>query len=157
MQAPAPLANIGLPPADQIGFVVRDLDAAMAAYGPLFGPFHTIDGSVKQADYRGRKADVDLKIAFGHSGALEIEFIQWVAGESPHREAIEAGREGMHHVRFRVDDADAWIPKLRAVGYEPAWYKRWSADTTFVYLERAGDPTWIELLQMPARGAGAPE
>jgi methylmalonyl-CoA/ethylmalonyl-CoA epimerase len=155
MQPPSALASLGLPPADQLGFVVRDLEAAMAAYGPLFGPFHTLDGSVKQADYRGRKADVDLKIAFGRSGSLEIELIEWVAGESPHREAIEAGREGMHHIRFRVDDVDAWIPKLHAIGYRSAWYKRWSADTTFAYLERAGDPTWIELLQMPSGGPGA--
>jgi hypothetical protein len=155
MPAAQQFTALGLPPADQIGFVVRDLDAAMARYAPLFGPFRTMDGSVKQADYRGRKADVDLRIAFGRSGDLEIELIQWVAGESPHREAIESGREGMHHLRFRVEDADAWIPKLRALGYEPAWYKRWSADTTFVYLERAGDPTWIELLQMPPGGPGS--
>ena len=154
METPEGLRTLGLPPADQIGFVVRDLDAAIALYGPLFGPFHTIDGSVKDADYRGRKADVDLRIAFGRSGELEIELIQWVAGDSPHREAIEAGREGMHHIRFRVDEVDPWIPRLRALGYEPAWYKRWSADTSFAYLERAGDPTWIELLQMPAGGPG---
>ena len=34
MNAPAELATIGLPPADQVGFVVRDLEQAMALYGP---------------------------------------------------------------------------------------------------------------------------
>ncbi|MBK8992525.1 MAG: hypothetical protein IPM40_12920 [Gammaproteobacteria bacterium] len=38
-----------LPPCDQVGFVVRDLQAAMAMYAPLFGPFTTMDGSVEQA------------------------------------------------------------------------------------------------------------
>lgn len=157
MQAGTELARLGLPPADQIGFVVRDLDAAMARFEPLFGPFHTMDGSVRGAQYRGRTADVQLRIGFGRSGDMEIELIQWVSGESPHREAIEAGREGMHHIRFRVEDVDAWIPKLEALGYRTAWYKRWSADTTFAYLERADDPTWIELLQMPPGGPGAGE
>lgn len=155
MKAAQEFTALGLPPADQIGFVVRDLDEAVARFAPLFGPFHIMDGSVQQADYRGRKADVELRIAFGRSGELEIELIQWVAGDSPHREAIEAGREGMHHIRFRVEDVDTWIPRLRAVGYQCAWYKRWSADTTFAYLERARDPTWIELLQMPPGGPGS--
>jgi methylmalonyl-CoA/ethylmalonyl-CoA epimerase len=147
-------ASLGLPPADQVGFVVRDLQRAVALYAPLFGPFHCMDYTVTGADYRGRAADVELRIAYGRSGELEIELIEWVAGDSPHREFVEAGREGMHHLRFRVDDADAWIERLRAHGYRAAWYKRWSADTTFAYLERAGDPTWIELLQMPSGGPG---
>jgi hypothetical protein len=154
MNAPAELASIGLPPADQVGFVVRDLEQAMALYGPLFGPWSTMDGSVPRAMYRGRECDAGLKIAFGQSGPLQIELIEWVSGESPHREFIEAGREGMHHLRFRVDDADGWIEKLKSLGYEPAWYKKWCADTTFVYLERPGDSVWIELLEMPPGGPG---
>ena len=154
MSTPDALAGLGLPPADQVGFVVRDLEASMALYGPMFGPWRTMDGSVPAATYRGRVADAGLKIAFGKSGPLEIELIEWTSGESPHREFIEAGREGMHHLRFRVDDADAWIEKLKALGYEAAWYKKWCADTTFAYLQRPGDPLWIEFLEMPPGGPG---
>lgn len=143
------LENLGLPPIDQVGFVVRDLDAAVARYTPLFGPFHRIDGSVKACQFRGRVADVELDIAFGRSGALEIELIQWRSGESPHSEFTLQGREGMHHLRFRVADADAWIAKVRPAGYAPIWYKRYSPDITFAYLERPGDPLLIEFLQMP--------
>ena len=149
------LANIGLPPADQIGFVVRDLESTMARFAPIFGPFTTMDGSVEQALFRGRLADVTLKIAFGRSGDLEMEFIECTSGESPHSEFIDRGREGMHHIRFRVEDADGWISKLAPLGYQPIWYKRWSSDTTFAYLERDGDPTLIEVLQMPPGGPGS--
>lgn len=144
-----PLERLGLPPIDQIGFVVRSLEDAERRYAALFGPFTRMDGSVRAADYRGRTADVQLDLLFGRSGALEIEFIAWRGGESPHREFLEQGREGMHHVRFRVDDADAWIARVGSVGYAPIWYKRWSDAITFAYLERAGDPLLIELLQMP--------
>lgn len=154
MAASSSLAQLGLPPIVQIGHVVRDLGAAIARYEPLYGPFWTMDGSVSGATYRGRLADVRLAIAFGRSGDLEIELIEWQGGESPHREFIERGREGMHHVQFRVADADGWIEKLRPLGYEPIWYKRWSADTTFAYLERTGDPTLVEFLQMPPGGPG---
>lgn len=143
------LARLGLPQIDQIGFVVRDLQDAMKRYEPLFGPFTTLDGSVQAAEYRGRQADVQLQIAFGRSGAVEMEFIEWQSGHSPHREFIEQGREGMHHIRYRVDDADAWIEKLAGVGYRPIWYKNFSPQITFAYLEREGDPLLLELLQMP--------
>ena len=106
-------------------------------------------GSVQEATYRGRLADCKLDIAFGWSGDVEIELIQWVSGDCPHREFIEKGREGMHHLHFRVEDCDGWIRRLEPLGYQTIWYKRWSEDTTFAYLERANDPTLIEFLQMP--------
>lgn len=144
--------SLGLPPIDQIGFVVRDLDAWVKKYDALFGPFNFMDGSVAGSQYRGRVEDVKLKLGFGHSGDLEIEFIEWVSGHSPHREFLERGREGMHHVRFRVDDCDGWVEKLKPHGYEAVWYKRWSPTTVFAYLERKDDPTLLEFLQMPAGG-----
>ena len=152
--APTALNELGLPPIDQVGFVVRSLDEAKARYGSLFGPFTDLDGSVEAANYRGRVADAQLAIACGRSGEVEMEFIEWQSGESPHREFIEAGREGMHHLRYRVEDADAWVERLAPLGYRPIWYKQFSADTTFVYLEREGDPLLIEFLQMPPGGPG---
>jgi methylmalonyl-CoA/ethylmalonyl-CoA epimerase len=143
------LEALGLPPIDQVGFVVRDLDEALARYAPLFGPFTRMDGSVSGADYRGQEEDVQLDIGFGHSGELEIEFIEWKAGRSPHREFIEQGREGLHHLRSRVESADAWVEKLSDVGYLPIWYKAFSPEITFAYLERKGDPLLLEILQMP--------
>ena len=150
MTTPASLANLGLPPVYQVGFVVRDLDAALAKYEPLFGPFMLQDYGVQSAVYRGRPCDYVLKTAFGRSGNLEIELIGWVSGECPQREFLEQGCEGMHHLQFRVDDADAWITKVRAVGYEPIWYSRLSPEIAYAYLERADDPLIIELLQVPA-------
>ena len=143
------LRQLGLPPIDQVGFVVKSLDEAEARYGALFGPFSRMDGSVQAATFRGRECDAKLQLMFGKSGELEIEFIEWQDGESPHGEFIQAGNEGMHHLRFRVEDCDGWIEKVKAIGYEPIWYKQFSPEITFAYLERPGDPLLIELLQMP--------
>ena len=143
------LTSLGLPPIDQIGFVVKSIDEAELSYGAMFGPFRRMDGSVQAANYRGRVADVKLDILFGQSGELEIEFIEWRDGESPHREFIELGREGMHHLRYRVDDTDQWIERVAEVGYRPIWYKQFSPDIVFAYLERENDPLLIEFLQMP--------
>ena len=144
------LKHLGLPPIDQIGFVVKDLDAWMDRYQAVFGPFTLMDGAVSDATFRGQQQDVDLKLAFGRSGDLEIEFIEWVSGTSPHSEFIQSGKEGMHHLRFRVEDVNGWIEKLQTVGYTPYWYKQWSTDTVFAYLENSDDSLTLELLQMPA-------
>src|SRR5690554_2939270 len=109
------LQHLGLPPIDQIGFVVRNLDEWVKRFDPVFGPFTFIDGSVQDATFRGKSEDVKLHIGFGRSGDLEIELIEWQGGVSPHSEFIQSGREGMHHLRYRVEDTDAWIPELAKV------------------------------------------
>ena len=149
------LQKLGLPPIDQIGFVVRDIDAWVERFDHVFGPFSFMDGSVKGAQFRGKSEDVQLRLGFGRSGDVEIELIEWQGGVSPHSEFIQSGREGMHHLRFRVEDTDGWIEQLAPLGYTPYWYKRWSADTIFAYLEHPDFPLYLELLQMPQEGAGA--
>lgn len=146
---PADLKSLGLPPIDQIGFVVRSIEDARKRYEPMFGPWTQFDGSVREANFRGRSADVQLDILIGHSGELEIEFIECRSGESPHSEFIDAGREGMHHLRYRVEDIDGWIEKVATVGYRTIWYKRLSAEIAFAYMERPDDPLLIEFLQLP--------
>jgi len=148
----AELAQLGLPPIDQVGFVVKSIAEAEKNYGALFGPFTTMDGSVAGATFRGRECDVKLALLFGRSGDLEIEFIEWQGGESPHSEFIESGREGIHHLRYSVEDTDGWIEKVAAIGYKPIWYKKLTAEIVFSYLEREGDPLLIEFLQMPPQG-----
>jgi hypothetical protein len=113
--------ELGLPPVDQVGYVVGDLDRALEVFGPLFGPFATFETTVEGALYRGRPADVTLRMGFGRSGPLEIELIEVVRGESPHRERLEKHGEGVHHVRFRVPDLAAAQARLCALGFEVIW------------------------------------
>ncbi len=56
-----------LPPCDQVGFVVRDIEASMAMYEPLFGPFTTMDPGPMTYLYRGAQEESEIKIAFGSS------------------------------------------------------------------------------------------
>ena len=143
------LEKLDLPPMDQVGFVVPDMDTALQLYEPMFGPFNRMDTEVEQADFRGNPTDCTLKLAFGKSGDVEIELIEITSGNSPHQEFIDAGKSGMQHIRFRVEDCDAKIEEAKIIGYQPIWYKRLSDDIAFVYLEREGDPLIIEFLQMP--------
>jgi catechol 2,3-dioxygenase-like lactoylglutathione lyase family enzyme len=143
------LEGLGLPPIAQIGFVVRSLDEAKERYGPLFGPFTHLDTTVEGADYRGQQTDVELAMMFGMSGEVEMEFIEVRSGQSPHSEFLEAGREGMHHLCYRVQDVDGWVAKFETLGYHTIWYKVFGPDMALAYMEREGDPLLVELLRMP--------
>lgn len=148
----AELGQIGLPPADQICFVVRDLAAALALYAPLFGPFTVLDSGPFESVHRGERVMCDLPCAFGRSGALEIEIVAPRTGPTPHTEFLAAGREGVQHIRFVVDALDPWIARVATLGYRPVWTGSYPASPAappirWCYLERDADPLMIELVQ----------
>ena len=123
------------------------MDASLARYEPLFGPFTTMDPGPMSYNYRGREETCDMKLAFGRSGELEIELIQWVRGGCPHKEFLDAGREGMHHLRFRIDSLEATVAAAQELGYTSIWDKRYGEGLAVAYLERASDPLLIELFE----------
>ena len=139
--------TLNLPPVNQVGFVVKDLEAALAHYEPLFGEFTRMDAEDMEWEYRGRPEVSSIKIAFGKSGDVEIELIEWVSGKTPHKEFLEAGHEGMHHLRFIVEDLDAKVEEVKAAGYTPIWTKRFGEGLAAAYLERDGDPLILELFE----------
>ncbi len=138
---------LDLPPCDQVGFVVRDLESALALYEPLFGPFSLMEPGPITYDYRGRQEECDMRIAYGRSGELEMELIQWVRGGCPHKEFLDAGREGMHHLRFRVDVLEQKVAEAAAIGFRAIWGTRYGEGLAVAYLERAGDPLVIEFFE----------
>jgi hypothetical protein len=146
-------AELGLPPIDQVGYVVRDLDRALETFGPIFGPFRTMETPLTGTNYRGRPSDVTLRMAFGRSGPLEIELIEWVSGESPHKEALDAGREGVHHIRFRIpSDLPTFQERLEGKGFRVVWSHGFpGSGIEWAYLEGpAGQGgAMIELYQNP--------
>ena len=143
-------AQLGLPPMDQVGFVVRDLDSAISLYEPLFGPFSRMDPGPMTFRYRGREEECELRLAFGRSGDVEIELIQWLRGGTPHKEFLDAGREGMHHLRFPVKALEPSVAAAEALGFRSIWDKRFSPDMAVAYLERPGDTVLLELFERQA-------
>jgi hypothetical protein len=136
-----------LPPCDQVGFVVRDLAAALALYEPLFGPFATMEPGPMTYTYRGQQEACEMKLAFGKSGDLEIELIEWLSGGCPHKEFIDAGGEGMHHLRFIVDNLEQKVSEAEALGYEAIWGTRYREGMAVAYLQRQNDPLLIEFFE----------
>jgi len=113
--------ELGLPPIDQVGYVVRDLESAISTFAAIFGPFQTMLSPLEGTSYRGEKSDVTLRMGFGRSGPLEIELIEPLTAGSPHREVLDQRGEGIHHVRFSVPDLDPPLAGLEALGFASIW------------------------------------
>ena len=90
-------------------------------------------------------------MAVNNIGPVEIELLQPVSGESPLTEHLRDHGEGLHHVRFRVDDIDQKIPTALDAGFETLLYKRFSPEVAFAYLKTPKEfgGHVIEFLEMP--------
>lgn len=151
MAGSSDFGRLGLGPIDQVGYVVRDLEASLPRYEALFGSFRVSEAQLTGCDMRGEKIDCRLKLAVQDSGPVEVELIQVLEGETPHTEHLRAHGEGPHHVRFRVDALDPMLVALAEVGFTRIFTKRFGPTVAFAYLEAPADlgGSVIELLEMP--------
>ncbi len=143
--------SLGLGPIDQVAYAVEDLDRALPHYEALYGPFEVSEAPLEGCLIRGTVADCTLKLAVNNSGPVEIELIQVLEGDTPHSEHLREHGEGLHHVRFRVDDLEKRLEVLVAAGCETVFYKRFGPTVAFAYVEtsKALGRSLIELLEMP--------
>jgi hypothetical protein len=136
----------------QNGYVVRDLDRAIAAWldagvGPwLVLPHLTQTGSV----YRGRPTAPVASFAFANSGDLQIELIeQEDDSPSAYREFLDAGGEGFHHLAWWAEDFEA----VARAAEEAAWPVVHEGDTggmaRFAYYDPGGvTSTVVEVMEL---------
>jgi hypothetical protein len=71
-------------------------------------------------NYRGKPGRFSHRIAFTELGPVELEIVQPLEGESTLTEFLETHGEGLHHLRFNVQDVQQVIDYLAPHGIEPA-------------------------------------
>ena len=98
---------------EHVGFIVKDLDAAVAHFKDFYGieEFQYYNFTPSRVWSYGKEVEnYTLKIAMcsvnGESSGIEI--IQPVSGEGVHKDFVTAGNNGLHHIAFKVDDFDYW-------------------------------------------------
>jgi hypothetical protein len=110
----------------QIGVVVRDLDRTVQALSGLFGlgPFRYTTYPSERADmktiYRGEPGQFSHRIAFTELGPIELEIVQPLTGESTLTEFLREHGEGLHHIRFNVEDVQAVLDYLAGKNVLPS-------------------------------------
>ena len=130
--------GVSLPPVDQIGIVVEDIDRAVEYYTNVFGwgPFQVRETEMEGFTYKGKAGSCRQKNAFAKSGPIEIELIQALEGETPHTEFFGKKGEGAEHLRFRVEDLDSTLAELAKEGIRPIYQKRFpDRGIAFAYLD----------------------
>lgn len=134
VKPPPVLSNPILGQATQLGFVVRDLEAAMRHWIEVFGigPFICMERGVSQPPsitwHRGEPVSVELKLGFAYMGGVQIELIEQTnSASSPYTEFLASGREGLQHLGFLVEDLAAAKQRIESAGYQPAYEIRVAA------------------------------
>jgi Glyoxalase/Bleomycin resistance protein/Dioxygenase superfamily len=138
-------------PIRQIGYVVRDLDAALQSWCALgVGPWFTIRNlEQKDCRYRGELREPTISLALANSGPMQIEVIQQ-HDDTPsiYREFLEAGNEGFHQLAWWVDDFDAMLQNAAIAGWPIVWSGD-GGDVRFAYFEpEPGISTIFEVMEL---------
>ncbi|MDR3500059.1 MAG: VOC family protein [Parvibaculum sp.] len=137
----------------QVGYVVRDIEAAMKSWIETLGvgPWYYID-RVPMRDFvcRGVAGTPQVSIALANSGAVQIELIeQRDMTASMYREFLDGGHEGAQHISYWIDDFDAGLAKLLAGGYEVGQSGNIGKSGRFAYLTHRLQPaTVIEISEV---------
>jgi methylmalonyl-CoA/ethylmalonyl-CoA epimerase len=105
-----------LPPPAQVGVVVKNLNEAIEYYSKMFGlgPFQTIEFAPAQHWVKGKSTPIRLKIGMCVWGPIQLELIEPVEGDAPHKWFLEGKGEGLQHLGFIVDNYDEWLNYLKA-------------------------------------------
>jgi hypothetical protein len=123
LAALAELRPTGAAAVHQVGVVVSDLDAAVAAHSQLcgctaadwrfdvFGP-----ESVEELTVRGAPVSFSMRLAF-HGQRPELELIQPLQGPSIYAEWLAAGQGGLHHLAVAVTSLDAATVAMERAGF----------------------------------------
>jgi hypothetical protein len=143
-----PLARCG--PIRQSAYVVRDLEAAVTWWAGIgVGPFLAMPRQRMQGYvHRGETVDPELTLAFANSGELQIELI--LAHDdrpSPFREALDAGRDGAHHLAWWVPDWTGWEHAAAEAGWEPVTHGDGGGFAHFAYYD-IGGPLIAEVMEL---------
>jgi hypothetical protein len=109
-------------PVRQTAYLVRDIESAMRHWTTTMGvgPFFLLkEHAPAGATFRDRPTDMCISLAFAQCGAVQIELIQQHnAAPSLFKEALDAGREGLHHLAFWTDHFDRDMARYREAGYQ---------------------------------------
>jgi hypothetical protein len=138
----------------QNGYVVRDIDAALVHWTKVLGvgPFFYIERApIEDFRYRGEPSDLEVSIALGNSGSLQIELIQQRnTAPSSYRDFLVRGCEGLQHVAYWTEEFDADLDRVQGLGYGVLQSGCvGGANGRFVYFETEGHSgTVVELSEV---------
>jgi hypothetical protein len=149
----------GLGPMRQVGYVVRDINAAMAHWTRVLGvgPFFYFERApVRDFQYLGQPSDAAASGAFSCCGSVQIELIQPLDDHpSVFNAFLQSGLEGVQHFAFWTQQFDSCVERFTSAG-APVVQSGYtgSRDGRFAYFATEAHPgTMIEISEVQGRKA----
>jgi len=104
----------------QVGVVVKDVEKAIEKLELLgIGPFNELKLPPDRVEYfRGKQMDAEFDIRNTMLGNVQLELIQPLKGDSPHKEFLDTKGEGIQHVMYMVDNLKETVKYLTDKGVE---------------------------------------
>lgn len=146
-------------PVMQLGYVVEDARLAALDWAQRVGagPFYLIERqALEPYQCRGVPGRVELALAFGYWGGLQIELVQPLGwADTPYHRALHDAPGRLDHCAVVVEDLDGLLAR-RGLGARVLQSGQMPSGLRFAYLERylPGD-LHLELIQADARALGA--
>lgn len=137
----------------QLGYVVRDIEAAMAYWSTTLGVgpwFYNPKVPIKNYRYRGQAHEPHNSVALANSGFVQVELIQCRNDvPSMYRDFLQAGHTGLQHVAYWTDNYDADLTRLTQRGFKAVMSGEVGERGRFVYFDTEYHPgTVIELSEV---------
>ena len=137
----------------QLGYVVDDIEAAMAYWHQTMGVgpwYYNPKVPIEDYTYEGKRYDVHNSVALANAGFIQVELIQ-TRNDVPsmYRDFLQAGRTGLQHVAYWTSDYDADLARLTAQGFKTVMSGEVGEKGRFVYFDTEYHPgTVIELSEV---------
>jgi hypothetical protein len=132
-------------PVRQIGYVVTDLDRAIAGWLALgVGPWFVIRDMPLEAHYRGAPCTVTVSLAWSNSGELQIELIQQQdSTPSIFTEFLTANGPGLHQLAYWTSDFADTMRAIENAGWPVVWSGGEGYGVRFAYVEPPDAPAAV--------------
>jgi len=107
---------------NQVAIVVKDIQRTVENYWSILGigPWDIYAWeapTVYDRKYYGKPAWAREKIALAQVGAVQLELVQPVEGDSIYQDFLTEHGEGLHHLNFLIDDLDETAEILAKEGF----------------------------------------
>jgi hypothetical protein len=132
-------------PIRQIGYVVTDLDQALASWLELgVGPWFVVRDLPMRALYRGEACATTLSLAMANSGEMQVELIhQEDDTPSIFTEFLDANGPGLHQLAYWTEDFDTTMQAVADAGWPVVWSGGEGFGVRFAYVEPPGSPAAV--------------
>jgi methylmalonyl-CoA/ethylmalonyl-CoA epimerase len=132
----------------QVGVVVKDADNCVKRLSDM--GLSDIKPKLIPADreewFRDKRMYADFNIYSAMMGDVELELIQPVSGDSPHKEFLATKGEGIQHIAFNVDNLEKEIARFMAQGATMLLRAKWQGGGV-AYLDLNVGGLIIELIK----------